>query len=200
MRRSSSRSNSSRASSSLPCSASTSASQNEHGRKTPSPARQPVDVAVRRACGSGARARRRVSSRRIASTVETNRSSVAGRKPTSGISRTLASSSSESYDCANACFALAPRRGRAPRRGSRRGSRASARPAPRARTPRASRTARSNATQAITFECVKWRVGPRTSQMPGVLAGASRPRASRAACVSATRRCRRRAPRARAVW
>ena len=28
------------------------------------------------------------------------------------------------------------------------------------------RIARSNATQAITFECTKWRRGPRTSQMP----------------------------------
>jgi hypothetical protein len=26
--------------------------------------------------------------------------------------------------------------------------------------------ARSSATQAMTFECVKWRFGPRTSQMP----------------------------------
>ena len=38
--------------------------------------------------------------------------------------------------------------------------------------------ARSNATHAITFECVKWRLGPRTSQMPS-----SGSRHSRSSCV-----------------
>ena len=56
---------------------------------------QPVDVAVVVRAGSGSTSPSTVSSRRIASTVETNRSSSAGRNPTSGISRTLASSSSE---------------------------------------------------------------------------------------------------------
>ena len=36
----------------------------------------------------------------------------------------------------------------------------------RGRTARPSATARSNATHASTFECVKWRRGPRTSQIP----------------------------------
>ena len=57
-------------------------------------------------------------------------------------------------------------RGR-PRRGSR--SRSRRQRVDRARRGRSARppsTARSNATQAMTFECVKCRRGPRTSQMP----------------------------------
>ena len=42
------------------------------------------------------------------------------------------------------------------------------------------RIARSNATHAMTFECVKCRFGPRTSQMPAVRAGARPPRGTRA--------------------
>ena len=57
-------------------------------------------------------------------------------------------------------------RGRRPGRGSRRAARASGRPG--RPTPASStvRTARSNATQAITFECAKCRRSPRISQMP----------------------------------
>ena len=46
------------------------------------------------------------------------------------------------------------------------GARASARPGRRSPNSSCERTARSNATHAITFEWVKWRSGPRTSQMP----------------------------------
>ena len=57
----------------------------------------------------------------------------------------------------------------------------------RARAPRSLRTARSNATQAITFEWAKWRRGPRTSQMPS--SGSRQPtRGSRAAAAAAPRR------------
>ena len=53
-----------------------------------------------------------------------------------------------------------------PRRGSRRAARASGRSAPRGRTARSAGRRGRTTTQAITLECVKWRRGPRTSQIP----------------------------------
>ena len=62
------------------------------------------------------------------------------------------------------------RRDRSPwrrcRRGSARAACASARPGRGGRISRCRWIARSNATQAMTFECVKWRFSPRVSQMP----------------------------------
>ena len=94
------------------------------------------------------------------------RGSSTGRKPTSGMSRRLASSRSEPYDCVNAPTLLVEALAGTPRRAPRRAARASARPARSRPCSSTIRTARSNATHAITFECVKWRRGPRTSQIP----------------------------------
>ena len=89
----------------------------------------------------------------------------AGRKPTSGSSNRLASSSGEPYDCVNE-----------PRSASKPCSHTSAWISSRSARQRSTgpsspwssteRTARSNATQAITFEWTKWRRLPRISQMP----------------------------------
>ncbi len=139
-----------------------------------------------------------ISSRSIASHRPDMRGSVAGRKPTRGIIRTLASSSSDPYDCVNAACARleAPRR---PRRGSLSRVARQRSTGPRSsELARRDRTARSNATQAITFEWVKWRRGPRTSQMP--LSGSSPTvlepvRAASARAPSVGVGCRARAPR-----
>ena len=94
------------------------------------------------------------------------RGSSAGRKPTSGIISRLASSCFDPYDWTNEFRA----RRRSPRGRPARGS--ASRTARQRSTGPSSRncstdlTARSNATQAITFEWVKCRRGPRTSQIP----------------------------------
>ena len=90
---------------------------------------------------------------------------VGGRKPTSGIVSRLASSRFEPYDCVNEFSSTSNPFSSTSRWISARVSRhVSAGPA---RPNRSTAwTPRSNATQAITFECVKWRRGPRTSQMP----------------------------------
>ena len=93
-----------------------------------------------------------------------------GRKPKCGITSTLASSASLPYDCVNA-----PTRGLKPR--SQTSAWIRSRSALRcgsifcalvAADPELldRSAARSIATHAMTFECVKWRRPPRTSQMP----------------------------------
>ena len=141
-------------------------SQNEQGRKTPSPGGRPSTVAVRlRDVAEHEAVERQLAADRRDGRDDTRIVGPAGSRRAASAS-TLASSPCEPYDCANACLLLAPRACAdlgvdlvAQRR-------ASARPGRRGRTPRGSATARSNATQAITFECVKCRCGPRTSQMP----------------------------------
>ena len=93
------------------------------------------------------------------------RGSSSGKKPTIGIVSTLASSRSEPYDWANACcFSLQALARICSLISSRNSLQRSTFPS----CPNSPhmRTARSKATQAITFECVKWRSGPRTSQIP----------------------------------
>src|SRR5215211_468964 len=86
----------------------------------------------------------------MASTVEMNRGSSAGRKPTIGMSRMLASSSSDPYDWVKACLrSLQPHRSTWALISSRNSRQRSTGPS----RPNSSwiRTARSKATQAIIF-------------------------------------------------
>ena len=99
-------------------------------------------------------------------TVPTTRGSSGGRKPTRGISSRLASSSFEPYACTKRCSSASKpvladvgvdRVAR---------SRASCSIGPVSPNSSALLMPRSNATHAITFECVKCCGAPRTSQMP----------------------------------
>ena len=166
LRMSSSRSNSSRASSIRPCRASTSASQNEHGRKTPSPAGRPSTApSAARAIAEHEPVDRQLPANRLDGRDERGRRR-GGRNPTSGITRTLASSSSESYDWVKAPLRRRSTPARVPPPRSRPSEPRQRSTGPSRPNSSWARTARSNATHAITFEWVKCRYGPRTSQMP----------------------------------
>ena len=121
---------------------------------------------VARACGSGARIRPGAALARPPRSFRGSARSVAGRKPTSGNSRRLASSSFEPYDCVKEPSSASNPRSQTSCMDLVRAPRASGRPGPRSPCSSTVRTARSNATHAITFEWTKWRRPPRISQMP----------------------------------
>ena len=129
--------------------------------------REPVDAVVLASVAYRRTKPSTSSSRWIASTVPTIRGSSGGQEADQGSISRLASSwlgavvlgeaSSRSFEplVAHVGVDLVA-------------SCASGRPVRPGRTPRPICTARSKATQAMTFEWVKWRRGPRTSQMPVV--------------------------------
>ena len=136
------------------------------GRTRPRPAAARRPPRPPRRAGSAGRSRPTSSSRRTASSVPRTRGSSAGRKPKSGIVSRLASSALRAVGLDERAelvveaalehlgVDLVPHA--TPPLDRR----------PRARAPRPAAAPRSNATHAITFECVKWRRGPRTSQIP----------------------------------
>ena len=134
------------------------------GQKGAFAGRQPIGAGLR--VDSAARARLVSSSRSIAASVPMTRASSGGRKPTmrdqqqARIQRRRAIGLDERVR--RGIEALARR----PRRGSRRECAAIARAAPARPNSSAERTARSNATHAMTLEWVKCLRPPRTSQMP----------------------------------
>ena len=102
----------------------------------------------------------------MASTVPTIRGSVAGRKPDERDHQRAGVECLRAVVLREACCDRRRSPARRPPGGSRRARRASGRPGPSSPNCSTAFTARSNATHAITFEWVKSRRSPRTSQMP----------------------------------
>ena len=132
--------------------------------------------------GSGAAGRGRSRARRGSPRAcDRRRGSSAGRKPTWASCSSAASVCSAPYDCTNVCrSAFQP----CARTSAWMASRSARQRSTGASSPcfSAARTARSTAAHAITFECVKCRGSPRTSQMPRSGLRASAPSRSSTRC------------------
>ena len=153
-----------RASSVRPCRTRLSTYQKLHARKAPSPGGRPSISARVRITPDQAVLRCNVRS--IAATVPSIRGSSAGRNPTSGIIEQGGVRVFRRRSIARRCFAGDRSPGCRLLRGPWRGLFASSRPGPSSRLCSTALMARSKATQAMTFEWVKWRGWPRISQIP----------------------------------
>ena len=129
--------------------------------------RQPVDAVA--SSRSGARTRRASAPAATASTVPTTRGSVAGRNPTSGIISSARVEILRAVVLGERVALGVEALLAAPRGGSRRGSARHRSTGPSRPNSSTAFTARSNATHAITFECMKSL--PRPAHLPDALVG-----------------------------